>query len=260
MRLIIAIAAVCLSLASFASAQAQGLTQCVIGGTYTDGSGHIMYCTGNATATQVTTTAELNTAISGVSGGMPAGLIALSLTACPSGWGEVAALNGVMVRGTVAANANVGTTGGSDTRTPAGTVSQPVLTMNSYTPVGAASWPVSVPTFSGAALATHAHELPFQISSATVIRQIAAATFGTGTSRAATATQTHTANTTSAAVALSQAVSAGTPAGTIAWPASVPTFSGQAATLTGAVSAPTFTGQALDNRPAYVNAIFCAKQ
>jgi len=63
-----------------------------------------------------------------------------------------------------------------------------------------------------AALGTHAHELPWQIPSTTTIRQIAVGTFGTGTSRAATAVSAAgTANTTSAAVALSQAVSAGTP-------------------------------------------------
>lgn len=56
-------------------------------------------------------------------------------------------------------------------------------------------------------VSSHAHELPFQLSSTTATRQIAAATFGTGTSRAATgASAAGSANTTSAAVALSQAV------------------------------------------------------
>lgn len=240
-------------------------------------------------------------------GGIPSGLIVLSLSSCPTGFSEVTALNGKFLQGTLAANGDVGTTGGNTTVTPSGTVSQPTLAMNSYTPAGSVSaptftgtqgttsatsggtpagtltWPASVPTFSGSALAAHAHELPFQIPSTMTTRQIAVATFGTGTSRAATAVSaTGTANTTSAAVALSQSVSAGTPAGTIAWPASVPTFSGsalaahthtmtpsgnnsapsftgQAATLTGSVSQPTFSGASLDPRPPFVRVIFCSK-
>lgn len=180
---------------------------------------------------------------------------------------------------------------------------------STVTPLGTIAWPAGVPThtgitatFSGNALATHAHELPFQISTTTQIRQIASGTFGTGTSRAATAQQTTTANTTSAAVALSQAVTGGTPAGTvnitsqgtIAWPAGVPTLSGSSSTVgaqtftgtQGTIPAQTFTGNALgthlhaltatgtngssavtgtvtlnafDNKPSYLNVIFCTK-
>jgi hypothetical protein len=105
-----------------------------------------------------------------------------------------------------------GETGGQKTVTPAGTN--------------------SAPTFTGAALPAHAHELPFQLVSGTSVRHLPAATFGTGTSRAAQGQDTATAATTSAAVALSQAVSAGTPSGT--------------------VSAPTFTGQSHTNLTPYV--------
>ncbi len=46
---------------------------------------------------------------------IPAGLVAMVVTgACPVGWMEVPALNGRMVRGTLAANVNVGMTGGAD--------------------------------------------------------------------------------------------------------------------------------------------------
>ncbi len=238
-------------------------------------------------------------------GSIPAGVITLSLTSCPAGFSEVTALDGKFLQGTLAAHGDAGGTGGNATITPAGTVSQPTLSMNSYTPAGTnstvsftpagtitwpagvatmvLSWPASVPTFSGSALAGHAHELPFQLSSTTATRQIAAATFGTGTSRAATgASAAGSSNTTSAAVALSQSVSAGTPTGTIAWPVSVPTgvlswpagvptfggssgtipaetFSGQAATLTGSVSQPAFSGNAVDPRPPFVKVIFCSK-
>lgn len=136
---------------------------------------------------------------------IPAGVVVMVTSSCPVGFSELATTNGRMLVGTLAINANVGTTGGSDNVTP---------------------------TFTGNALANHAHELPFQFGSATNMRQIAAATFGTGTSRAATSQQAHTANTTSAAVALSQAVSGGTPAGTIS---------------------------AIDNRSAFIRVIFCIK-
>jgi hypothetical protein len=87
----------------------------------------------------------------------------------------------------------------------------------------------SAPTFTGSAMSTHAHELPLQLVSGTSMRHLPAATFGTGTSRAAQGGETATANTTSAAVALSQAVSAGTPAGTV----SAPTFTGSQVTSGG---------------------------
>jgi hypothetical protein len=85
---------------------------------------------------------------------------------------------------------------------------------------------VSQPTFTGSALGTHAHELPIQIPSNSVTEFLPAATFGTGTSRAAASKVTTTADTTSASVALSQAISAGTPAGTV----SQPSFTGSALT------------------------------
>lgn len=85
----------------------------------------------------------------------------------------------------------------------------------------------SAPTFTGSPLGNHAHELPFQLVSGTSVRHLPAATFGTGTSRAAQGADTATANTTSAAVALSQSVSAGTPAGTV----SAPTFTGSATSV-----------------------------
>lgn len=49
---------------------------------------------------------------------------------------EVSALSGVTLEGTVASNGNVGTTGGSDNITPAGTVSQPTFTGNVGTTSG----------------------------------------------------------------------------------------------------------------------------
>jgi hypothetical protein len=217
----------------------------------------------------------------GSSGSVPAGsIVFISSGTCSAGWAEASELSGKTVIGTVAANGDVGTTGGADSVTPAVnslTAAAQTFTGSSAitsavtggTPVGTVAWPVSVPTFAGSALGTHAHELPWQIPSTTTIRQIAVATFGTGTSRAATAVSAAgTANTTSAAVALSQAVSAGTPAGTVAWPASVPTFTGNAlgththtlaATGTNSTSAVTGTLNSVDNRSAFVKLIACKK-
>lgn len=65
-----------------------------------------------------------------------------------------------------------------------------------------------------AALATHAHELPFhKVAGATgALRMLASSVFGTGTSRAVeSVSAAPTSLTTSSAVELSQAVSAGTP-------------------------------------------------
>jgi hypothetical protein len=230
--------------------------------------------------------------------GVPSGAVVLSMSACATGYSEVSALNGVTLVGTVAANGNVGTTGGSDNITPTGTVAQavftgqsgntssvsggtpagtnsiPALVMNSYTPAGVSA----IPLFTGLPLSIHAHELPMQLVSATATRFLAAAIFGTGTSRASLSTVTTTANATAAAVALSQAVSAGTPVGTV----SAPLFTGTPAILTGTVSAPLFTGASLaghvhsltpvgtvnvqgftgvqfDNRSAFVRVIFCSK-
>ena len=169
--------------------------------------------------------------------------------------------------------------------TPAGAVSQPTLTMDPYTPAGTLNAPVftgsaitsgsasagtpagtnSAPVFTGTPLTAHAHELPLQIVSNVLHRILPSATFGTGTSRPALSrAAADTANATNAAVALSQNVSAGTPAGTINSPVftgsamgnhnhpvtaagnvSVPVLTGTACNLTGTVSQPTFNGNAL---------------
>lgn len=195
--------------------------------------------------------------IGGGGSALPSGLIVfLASGTCPAGYTEVSGLDGRMPLGTVAANANVGTTGGSDTLTPAGTNSAPTFTgtLASLTHTGANV----TSAFTGSALATHAHELPWQIATATTIRQIAVATFGTGTSRAATAVSAAgTANTTSAAVALSQAVSAGTPAGTVA--NTITQAGAHSYTPQGSVSAPAFTGTSADNRSAWIRLIGCQK-
>lgn len=179
---------------------------------------------------------------------------------------------------------------------------------------GSNAWPAGVPTFSGTSLAGHshtilaadagghthltlardagghahttwakdlgghAHELPFTNPSAGAFGHIATATFGTGTSRANTASITMTNNTASFGVLLSQSVaptytasasssnapvyqasasasngpvylasasssnSGGTPAGTIAWPVNAPAFTASASASSSNI--PTWTGLA----------------
>jgi hypothetical protein len=76
---------------------------------------------------------------------------------------------------------------------------------------------VAAPVFSGSALATHAHELPFiKVAGGTgQLKMLAPSIFGTGSSRTPESiSAAPTANTVAASVELSEAKSAGTPAGT----------------------------------------------
>ena len=107
----------------------------------------------------------------------------------------------------------------------------PSLSMNSYTPQGT----VSQPTFTGSAMATHQHEIPIYFSGANLYQL---ASYGTGSLKTISSYATGTTYSASGAAQLDQAVSAGTPFGTV----SQPTFSGTLATLTGTVSQPTFSG------------------
>jgi len=151
---------------------------------------------------------------------LPTGALILKITGgCPQGTIENSSLNGNTFVGTITANGNVGTTGGSDNITPTGTI-------------GAL-------TFVGNALPTHSHELPFQIPTTTTTRQLAPAIFGTGTSRVATGVSAAgVGNLTSAPVALTQSVTGGTPSGTIV--------------------SPSFTGFQFDNRSVFTRVIVCS--
>lgn len=143
---------------------------------------------------------------------------------CPAGYDESVALNGKALVGTLAANGNVGTTGGSDTITPTGSNST-----STVTPLGTVAWPAGVPTYTGSlnTLAVTAH---------TVVATKQGAAAGN-----VVTTATHTVT--------------GVPGGTVAWPAGVPTMTGQSST----VAAQTFTGVQFDNRQAFVRVIPCVK-
>jgi len=88
-------------------------------------------------------------------GSVPSGLITLVLSGtCSAGWSEVSALNGKTLIGTVAANGDVGATGGADSITPAGTNSAPAFTgtssqVTSATSGGTPAGTNSAPTFTG---------------------------------------------------------------------------------------------------------------
>lgn len=205
---------------------------------------------------------------------VPGSIILITSGTCPPGTIEATELNGVMLRGTLAANGNVGTTGGSDTitptvasltaaaqtftgsagtvpaqtftgssattsavsaGTPAGTNNAPALTMNSYTPAGtiASSSQTKFTTNSSGTLANTTAARTFVGTAATLTGSVAAPTF-TG-SALATHTHTLTATGTNGTVSF-------TPAGT------------------NASSAVTGTLNSFDNRPAYLNVIFCKAQ
>lgn len=94
----------------------------------------------------------------GGGGSLPAGVIVLIVAgSCPTGYTEATALNGVMVRGTLAANADVGTTGGADTITPTGTNGAPGFTGTAATLAHAGT---AVSAHSGTAVAAHVFTQP----------------------------------------------------------------------------------------------------
>lgn len=165
--------------------------------------------------------------------GIPSGLITLIETSvCPTGWTEVSALNGKTLIGTVAANKDVGTTGGLDNITPDGS-----LTMNTFTDVINHTHTISI-TDPG-----HNHTqnsfAPRIINSGTagtVGVQGASAASNANASNAAT-TATNIANTTGITASSSN------PAGGVS-----------SITPTGS-----FSGNSFDNRSAFIKVIFCKK-
>lgn len=169
------------------------------------------------------------------------------LSSCPVNYTEVSSLNGVSLRGTVAANMDVGTAVGSDTATPtvnsltaaaqtftgssatssavsagtpAGTNSVPSLTMNSYTPAGTNGSVAFTPTGTVAWPTAPTNVPTLAMDSYTP----------TGTNGAITitgSTATENAHTHSVTSNVAQNVFTNP---TIAWPANPPTAAGDAAT------------------------------
>lgn len=164
-------------------------------------------------------------------GGVPAGAILLIVSgSCPSGYAEETSLDGRLPLGTLAAHADIGSTGGSDNTTPAGTVSQPTFTGNALA--------AHTHTFTGDLLAAHTHTFTGNALSG-------------GARKGGTTNPASIIENGAAVTGSNSSDSAGTPAGT--------NSSLTAGTPTGAVSQPTFTGTQFDNRSAFVRVIFCRK-
>lgn len=157
------------------------------------------------------------------SSSLPSGFIGLvSSGTCPTGTTEVTALNGKTLFGTVAANGDVGGTGGADSITP---------TVNSLT--------AAAQTFTGTLTTTvinHTHTIATGTGStgnfSQVIGTVDTSSGGTGASPTQTTLGTLTVATTGGAANY-------TPAGT------------------NGTSAVTGTLNSFDNRSAYMKVIFC---
>lgn len=203
---------------------------------------------------------------------VPAGSILLIKSGtCPTGYTEDADFNGRTVIGTLAANSNVGTTGGTDLITPAGANSAPTFTGTAWS-APAISWPAGVPSLtmnSFSAVINHTHTVTVTDPGHTHTQASQTATTGSISSwehgaidTSSAATETLPTGSSTTGITASTANPAGgvasiTPTGSIAWPAGVPTIG--AYTPAGSVSAPTFTGTQFDNRSAYLRVIACRK-
>lgn len=209
----------------------------------------------------------------GGSSGLAAGDILLRLSGtCPAGFEEATELAGKALVGTLAANKDVGTTGGSDTITPAGSVAAPTFTGTAWS-APAIAWPAGVPTISGTAasftgnasttVVNHVHTLATGTGTtgnfAQVIGTVDTSSGGNGGTPTQTALGTLSGNPTAGGAAsyTPTGTVAITSQGTAAWPAGVPTIG--AYTPQGSVTAPAFTGTQFDNRSAFVRVIFCRK-
>lgn len=174
----------------------------------------------------------------GNSAAVPSGLVTFVMSGtCPVGFTEVSALNGKMLKGTVTANGNVGTSGGADTITPTGTVS-PITSVVNHTHSVSVTDPGHNHTQNA-----HTHTLQMQggTTAATTGTHVMNSTATGGSSRAAT-----TPDTANSTTATNNSATTGISAST-ANPV------GGVASIT-----PTFTGNAVDPSPSFLRVIFCS--
>lgn len=212
---------------------------------------------------------------------IPSGMITWIKTgSCPAGWTEETALAGMYIKATTSAAGDVGTTGGSSSYTPAGTVAAPVFTgtssqVTSGTSAGTPAGTVSQPTFTGNAVTSSGTSAgtPAGTNSGGAFSIVTAAmTTGSGTYvpkslggttlASGTASITLSTQPTFTGSALATHTHTTTATGTV----SQPTFTGSALgththTLTpaGTNSAPAFTGTAATITPPYIKLIPCSK-
>lgn len=160
---------------------------------------------------------------------VPRGTILLMTAACPAGYAEVTAMNGVVPYGTIAANGDVGGTGGSNTITP--TVASLTAAAQSFTGT----------PFTSVINHTHTVTVTYNVqggtTAATTGTHVMTSTATGGSARAPTSGDVVSATTANPG----GGVSSITPAGT------------------NSTSAVTGTLNSFDNRPAFVKVIFCQK-
>lgn len=171
--------------------------------------------------------------VGGGGSSVPSGSILLiDAGTCPAGFAEVASLNGRTLVGTLAANGNVGGTGGSDDITPAGSNSAPTFTGTPFSDVINHTHVVNVND------PGHTHPEGYR---------------NTGTAGTAGVQGASTANNANIATGVLSATTGIT--------ATTSNPAGGVASITpdGTVSAPTFTGTPFDNRSAFTRVIFCKK-
>lgn len=179
---------------------------------------------------------------------LPAGAIVLVATGtCPIGFTEVTALDGRTPIGTLAANANIGATGGSDNLTPAGSVSAPTFVGTPFTDIINHTHTVTV-TDPGHTHTQASHTHTQSVNSAT--------TGGSSgyTPDTSTGTSVTSGYSTGSATPVINSATTGITA-TSANPAGGVT----SITPAGTIGAPAFTGNAADNRSAFTRVIFCEK-
>lgn len=252
----------------------------------------LLLCGAVQAQTYIPTTSYLQT-----NGLLPPGAIVLIISGtCPTGFTEVSALNGKFILGTVAANSNVGTSGGSASVTPTATSTTPTFTgtanqttssVSAGTPAGTNSTVAFTPAGTNATAAfTPAGTNGTVTSGATSGGTPAGTVNATGTTAIVVTTgsgnnvaaQAHTHTFTGNALAThTHSVPAETftgSAGTV--PAEV--FTGTAATIgaetftgsalsahshtltpSGTVSTPTITVSAVNLAPPNILVIFCSK-
>lgn len=197
-------------------------------------------------------------------GGIPVGsILMITSGACPTGFTEVAALNGVTLVGTLAANGDVGTTGGSDTITPTTSAINLTAAAQTVSSLTAAAQNISGST-AAEALHTHTYtQVPNHVHVEQMNTAITGAT-GAGfpavadpsTSGGPGALWVSTANPTGG-------VATGTTAAGSSHLHSVGTLAAAPSAVTGTMNPSSVTGSVLmnsfDNRPAYMKIIFCMK-
>lgn len=171
---------------------------------------------------------------SGGGGSIPAGLIALSLSApCPAGFAEVAALDGRTIIGTLEAHADVQDTGGADAVTPT-----------------VASLSAAAQTFTGtpfSSVINHTHPV---VDPGHTHGQNAPTSASSGAVRFATDTNASGSTASLATSSSTTGVTTSNPAGGVA--SITPAGTNSASAVTGTLNQ-------FDNRPAFVKVLFCEK-